>query len=78
MHQQVQRVEQADGARKSSGTPTAVAAPAPKLEYVKLPGTKGALMIKAVETSKKRSVLCTFFFESFVVTDRARVFFHMA
>ena len=56
MHQQVQRVEQADGARKSSGTPTAVAAPAPKLEYVKLPGTKGALMIKAVETSKKRSV----------------------
>lgn len=28
--------------------------PAPKLEYVKLPGTKGALMIKAVETPKKR------------------------
>lgn len=29
-------------------------APAPKLEYVKLPGTKGALMIKSVETAKKR------------------------
>lgn len=29
-------------------------APAPKLEYVKLPGTKGALLIKSVETAKKR------------------------
>lgn len=29
-------------------------APPPKLEYVKLPGTKGALLIKAVETAKKR------------------------
>lgn len=29
-------------------------APPPKLEYVKLPGTKGAIMIKAVETAKKR------------------------
>ena len=28
--------------------------PPPKLEYVKLPGTKGAVLIKAVETSKKR------------------------
>ena len=28
--------------------------PPPKLEYVKLPGTKGALLIKAVETVKKR------------------------
>jgi hypothetical protein len=28
--------------------------PAPKLEYVKLPGTKGALLIKSVETAKKR------------------------
>ena len=28
--------------------------PPPKLEYVKLPGTKGSIMIKAVETSKKR------------------------
>ena len=26
----------------------------PKLEYVKLPGTKGAILIKAVETAKKR------------------------
>jgi hypothetical protein len=24
------------------------------LEYVKLPGTKGSIMIKAVETSRKR------------------------
>ncbi|KAG6896891.1 hypothetical protein C0992_005455 [Termitomyces sp. T32_za158] len=32
----------------------------PKLEYVKLPGTKGALMIKAVETAKKSflAILC--------------------
>ena len=29
-------------------------APPPKLEYVKLPGTKGSLLIKAVETAKKR------------------------
>ena len=29
-------------------------APAPKLEYVKLPGTKGAVAVKAVETAKKR------------------------
>ena len=29
-------------------------APPPKLEYVKLPGTKGSLLIKAVETQKKR------------------------
>lgn len=41
------------GERKSSST-TAQQAPAPKLEYVKLPGTKGALLIKAVETNKKR------------------------
>ena len=31
-----------------------VVAPPPKLEYVKLPGTKNALLIKAVETAKKR------------------------
>ncbi|EKM83755.1 hypothetical protein AGABI1DRAFT_66685 [Agaricus bisporus var. burnettii JB137-S8] len=32
----------------------------PKLEYVKLPGTKGAIMIKAVETPKKSflAILC--------------------
>ncbi|KAI0274810.1 hypothetical protein BC834DRAFT_15227 [Gloeopeniophorella convolvens] len=35
-------------------------APAPKLEYVKLPGTKGSLMIKAVETNRKSflAILC--------------------
>lgn len=50
------RTENADGnARKQQGlTPPQV--PAPKLEYVKLPGTKGSIMIKAVETSKKRQV----------------------
>ena len=32
----------------------APAAPAPKLEYIKLPGTKGAIMVKAVETTRKR------------------------
>lgn len=35
-------------------TPMAHHVPAPKLEYVKLPGTKGSVMIKAVETAKKR------------------------
>ncbi|KAH6917237.1 hypothetical protein BKA70DRAFT_1178007 [Coprinopsis sp. MPI-PUGE-AT-0042] len=37
-----------------------VQAPPPKLEYVKLPGTKNALMIKAVETAKKSflAILC--------------------
>ncbi|KAG8946393.1 hypothetical protein FRC04_011839 [Tulasnella sp. 424] len=39
---------------------TIVQAPPPKLEYVKLPGTKGALAIKAVETAKKSflAILC--------------------
>lgn len=41
-------------AKRPSGSSLAPPAPAPKLEYVKLPGTKGAVMIKAVETSKKR------------------------
>ncbi|KXN89883.1 hypothetical protein AN958_04887 [Leucoagaricus sp. SymC.cos] len=36
-----------------SAPPPPPPAPPPKLEYVKLPGTKGALMIKAVETQKK-------------------------
>ncbi|KAG9098882.1 hypothetical protein FRC06_005875 [Ceratobasidium sp. 370] len=38
---------------------TGPAAP-PKLEYIKLPGTKGAIMIKAVETAKKSflAILC--------------------
>ena len=50
------RAENADSiTRKQQGlTPPQV--PAPKLEYVKLPGTKGSIMIKAVETSKKRQV----------------------
>lgn len=47
--------EAADGTRRA-GTPTTTHAPPPKLEYVKLPGTKGALMIKAVETGRKRYV----------------------
>ncbi|KIO24895.1 hypothetical protein M407DRAFT_8709 [Tulasnella calospora MUT 4182] len=39
---------------------TIVQAPPPKLEYVKLPGTKGAIAIKAVETAKKSflAILC--------------------
>ncbi|KAG8900389.1 hypothetical protein FRC01_010154, partial [Tulasnella sp. 417] len=39
---------------------TIVQAPPPKLEYVKLPGTKGAITIKAVETAKKSflAILC--------------------
>lgn len=40
------------------GSQAAIAA-APKLEYIKLPGTKGAIMIKAVETAKKRYALYT-------------------
>lgn len=48
----------ADSKRGNVQTPGAPHAPPPKLEYVKLPGTKGALMIKAVETQKKRFVHC--------------------
>lgn len=40
------------GSRWASPMTTPV--PAPKLEYVKLPGTKGSILIKAVETAKKR------------------------
>jgi hypothetical protein len=43
-HEQMQRFS----------APLAPHAPPPKLEYVKLPGTKNALSIKAVETAKKR------------------------
>jgi hypothetical protein len=46
-----------ESTQKFTGTPGAPQAPPPKLEYVKLPGTKGALMVKAVETAKKRHVL---------------------
>ncbi|KAI9462399.1 hypothetical protein BJY52DRAFT_1256742 [Lactarius psammicola] len=51
------RVDNTD-ARKQGLTPPH--APPPKLEYVKLPGTKGSLMIKAVETNKKSflAILC--------------------
>ncbi|KAE9410938.1 hypothetical protein BT96DRAFT_870754 [Gymnopus androsaceus JB14] len=46
--------------KKHNGTPILAHAPPPKLEYVKLPGTKGSLMIKAVETAKKSflAILC--------------------
>ena len=42
-----------DGGSKRAASMT-FQVPPPKLEYVKLPGTKGAVLIKAVETSKKR------------------------
>ena len=51
----VQVTEHADGIVRKQGL-TPPQAPAPKLEYVKLPGTKGSIMIKAVETSRKRQV----------------------
>ncbi|KAJ7492810.1 hypothetical protein FB451DRAFT_1123938 [Mycena latifolia] len=46
--------------RKTGATPTSSHLPPPKLEYVKLPGTKGALTIKSVETAKKSflAILC--------------------
>ncbi|KAJ7071214.1 hypothetical protein C8F01DRAFT_1109558 [Mycena amicta] len=46
--------------RRTGATPTSSHMPPPKLEYVKLPGTKGALTIKAVETAKKSflAILC--------------------
>nr|GAT47858.1 predicted protein [Mycena chlorophos] len=46
--------------RRTGVTPTSSHMPPPKLEYVKLPGTKGALTIKAVETAKKSflAILC--------------------
>ncbi|KAG2129917.1 hypothetical protein DEU56DRAFT_741013 [Suillus clintonianus] len=45
--------------RNGSQTPT-TPLPPPKLDYVKLPGTKGSLIIKAVETPKKSflAILC--------------------
>ncbi|KAJ7042438.1 hypothetical protein C8F04DRAFT_1030059 [Mycena alexandri] len=46
--------------RRTGATPTSSHMPPPKLEYVKLPGTKGALTIKSVETAKKSflAILC--------------------
>ena len=52
----VQFTDHSDGAARKQGL-TPPPAPAPKLEYVKLPGTKGSIMIKAVETSRKRQVI---------------------
>lgn len=45
---------EADGSRRTTGSSLYPQSAAPKLEYVKLPGTKGSIMIKAVETAKKR------------------------
>lgn len=50
----VRRNTDSDATKKGNSTPISNQYPPPKLEYVKLPGTKGALMIKAVETAKKR------------------------
>ncbi|KAG9036281.1 hypothetical protein FRB95_009429 [Tulasnella sp. JGI-2019a] len=50
-----------EAASALNNTPSSpVQAPAPKLEYVKLPGTKGAIAVKAVETAKKSflAILC--------------------
>ncbi|KAJ7225712.1 hypothetical protein GGX14DRAFT_640516 [Mycena pura] len=46
--------------RRAGAALTSSHMPPPKLEYVKLPGTKGALVIKAVETAKKSflAILC--------------------
>ncbi|KAF8140119.1 hypothetical protein EV363DRAFT_1444547 [Boletus edulis] len=46
--------------RKNVQPPPTPQAPPPKLEYVKLPGTKGSLLIKAVETQRKSflAILC--------------------
>ncbi|KAF8527925.1 hypothetical protein BU17DRAFT_38538, partial [Hysterangium stoloniferum] len=46
--------------RRNGSISTHSQATAPKLEYVKLPGTKGAIMIKAVETARKSflAILC--------------------
>ena len=46
-----QKYERRSGLAMNAMAP---AAPAPKLEYIKLPGTKGAIMVKAVETPRKR------------------------
>ncbi|KAG7099368.1 hypothetical protein E1B28_001224 [Marasmius oreades] len=50
----------ADNNKKVNSSSLATQPPAAKLEYVKLPGTKGSLMIKAVETAKKSflAILC--------------------
>ena len=50
----IQNTVDSDSSKRVSGAPLMPHAPPPKLEYVKLPGTKGALVVKAVETAKKR------------------------
>ncbi|TFK41007.1 hypothetical protein BDQ12DRAFT_733353 [Crucibulum laeve] len=45
-----------DHPKRQNGNQVTPQSPPPKLEYVKLPGTKGALIVKAVETAKKRFV----------------------
>ncbi|KAH9937570.1 uncharacterized protein B0H18DRAFT_971258 [Fomitopsis serialis] len=49
-----------DGDKRHIGLVPPSQAPAPKLEYAKLPGTKGAVLVKAVETAKKSflAILC--------------------
>ncbi|KZS92935.1 hypothetical protein SISNIDRAFT_454872 [Sistotremastrum niveocremeum HHB9708] len=49
-----------DGRRKGSTIPLSSQMAPPKLDSVKLPGTRGALLIKAVETPKKSflAILC--------------------
>ncbi|KAG8878807.1 hypothetical protein FRB97_002224 [Tulasnella sp. 331] len=56
-------VEASSASGETLGAPNSssiMQAPAPKLEYVKLPGTKGAIAVKAVETAKKSflAILC--------------------
>ena len=53
-HSQTLSLKSADNDGPKSATAPTHPTPPPKLEYVKLPGTKGALLVKAVETSKKR------------------------
>lgn len=50
------RGTEAEGVRRTVGSSLYPQTAAPKLEYVKLPGTKSSVMIKAVETAKKRWV----------------------
>ncbi|KAF9056319.1 hypothetical protein BJ165DRAFT_1432592 [Panaeolus papilionaceus] len=49
-----------DASETNRWTPSNPTTPPPKLEYVKLPGTKGALLVKAVETARKSflAILC--------------------
>ncbi|KAJ7597194.1 hypothetical protein C8J56DRAFT_817564 [Mycena floridula] len=51
---------ESEGSKRTNTSTVTAQFPPPKLEYVKLPGTKGALMVKAVETAKKSflAILC--------------------